>query len=147
VEEKVLNVFTDGGSRGNPGPAAAGVYITLLNEELFKGGKYLGETTNNIAEYQGLILAVNWVLANFEKHNVKVVSFTMDSELIVKQVKGEYKVKDEKLKELFTIVHDRLNQLKQKGVDYQFKHVLRHENKVADKVVNQILDNSSRGQF
>ncbi len=147
MDEKSLKVFTDGGSRGNPGPAAAGVFITLENEELFKGGKYLGETTNNIAEYQALILAVNWVFTNFAKHKVDAVVFTMDSELIVKQIKGEYKVKDEKLKQLYNLVIEKLNLLKDNQVNYQFKHVLRHENKVADKVVNEILDISSRGQF
>ncbi|MEK7526208.1 MAG: ribonuclease HI family protein [Patescibacteria group bacterium] len=147
MEEKVLKVFTDGGSRGNPGPAAAGVYITLGEQEVFKGGKYLGETTNNIAEYKALVLAVNWVLSNFSKHSVKEVLFTMDSELIVKQIKGEYKVKDEKLKEHYIFVNEKLSQLKLSGVNYQFRHVKRHENKVADKVVNQILDKSSRGQI
>lgn len=142
--EKILKVFTDGGSRGNPGPAAAGIVILLDNEELFKGGKFLGETTNNIAEYKALILAINWVLQNLESIKVSGIEFTLDSELIVKQLKGEYKVKDEKMKELFGIVQTKLSSL---NISYSFRHVKREENKIADKLVNAVLDSSSRGQL
>lgn len=133
----VLSIFTDGGSRGNPGPAAAGVYITRGETELFKGGKYLGNTTNNIAEYNALILAINWIIAHKDKHTFSEVIFTLDSELIVKQLKGEYKVKDEKMKELYNIVQQKLSTI---NIDYSFKHVKREQNKIADKLVNAILD-------
>ena len=137
MEEKVLKIFTDGGSRGNPGPAAAGIIITQGDRELFKGGKYLGIVTNNIAEYKGVLLALNWLIANKTSLRFSEVIIVMDSELIVKQIRGEYKVKDEKLKTLHTEALAKLNQLK---IPYSFQHVLRDKNKIADKIVNQVLD-------
>jgi ribonuclease HI len=132
-----LTVNTDGGSRGNPGPAAAGILIQLDGQELFSGGKYLGETTNNIAEYKALILALNWILQKGSSYVFDEVEFILDSELIVKQLKGEYKVKDEKMKEMYQTVQGKLVQLKS---PHSFKHDLREHNKVADKNVNAILD-------
>ncbi|MBX4206108.1 ribonuclease HI family protein [Candidatus Microgenomates bacterium] len=141
MEEKILKVFTDGGSRGNPGPAACGIHILLDDKELFRGGKYLGVKTNNIAEYSGLIIAINWVITNFQKYKFSKVLFTMDSELIIKQIKGEYKVKDIKMKELYAVAKEKLQDL---DTEYQFKHTLRSGNKIADKIVNDILDETSR---
>ena len=133
-----LIINTDGGSRGNPGPAAAGILIRLDSKKLFSGGKYLGEATNNIAEYKALILAINWVLEHKKKIVFDEIQFLLDSELIVKQMTGDYKVKDEKMKELFSIATSKLSKLE---TPFNFKHVKREKNTVADGLVNAILDN------
>lgn len=121
-------VFSDGASRGNPGPAGAGYIIydasgTAVEEKAFP----LGVTTNNIAEYTAAIKAARAVAAL----NPDRVSFHLDSELIVKQVKGEYRVKDEKLKILFLELKSVLDNLK-----YDIAHVPRELNKEADRLSN-----------
>ncbi len=121
-------VFSDGASRGNPGLAGAGYVIydksgNVVEEKAIP----LGIVTNNIAEYTAILEAAKAVsLLKPEK-----VFFKLDSELVVKQVKGEYRVKDEKLKPLFQELKDVLNSL-----SYEITHVRREENKVADKLSN-----------
>ncbi len=130
---KRLFLSTDGGARGNPGPAAAGyVLYNQAGEIQFAGGKYLGENTNNVAEYTALILGLQKAL---ELGATEVV-VKMDSELIVKQMSGEYKIKQPHLQELAHQVKDLLQQLD----FYEIKHVLRHLNKAADQQVNRAID-------
>ena len=96
-----LKIYSDGGARGNPGPAAIGVVICGANGDiLYEHSDLIGDATNNIAEYLALIAAIEIAKQFSPKH----VSFCLDSELVVKQLNGEYKVKDEKMKELFSIV-------------------------------------------
>lgn len=132
---KKLITYTDGGSRNNPGPAACGIVIQNEKEEIiFTASKYLGTATNNQAEYGALITAL-------EKANELIggggeVICHLDSELVVKQLKREYKVKDDKMKNLFAQVCKLcLNFDKVK-----FIHVRREKNKLADKLVNEELD-------
>ncbi|MDP2587828.1 MAG: ribonuclease HI family protein [bacterium] len=126
-------VFTDGGARGNPGPAALGVAIYEPNGTLIDTyGEYLGEQTNNYAEYSALVYA----LKQAKKLGAKKVTCKMDSELIVKQLAGEYRVRNEGLIPLFADV-------KKFACDFEeisFSHVRREYNKMADKMVNSILD-------
>ncbi|MBU0976703.1 MAG: ribonuclease HI family protein [Patescibacteria group bacterium] len=132
--ERKVKVYTDGGARGNPGPAAAGVVI--FDEEgrlLAIDAKYLGETTNNQAEYQALELALELLQ---KKDISRDITCYLDSELIVKQLNGEYKVKNSDI----AIVKKRIDSLSEFFENIEFIHIRREENKFADKLVNVILD-------
>ena len=142
----MIKVFTDGGSRGNPGPAASAFVVFDNSKILAKEGKFLGNTTNNIAEYNALLLAVEWLDKNKLTENIK---FFLDSELIVKQLNKTYKIKNKNLKIIFL----RINKLLDEGFEgSSFIHVPRGQNKLADELVNKILDENmkisrSRGTF
>ncbi|SRR6056297_729270 len=137
MEKNKIKINTDGGARGNPGPAAIGVVINLNNEEKTYS-KPIGETTNNVAEYQAIIFSLKKLkklIGKKESKSRKVVINT-DSELITKQINHEYKIKNEGLKEYFIELWNLM-------LDFQnvtIKHVKREENKEADKLVNQALD-------
>lgn len=124
-------LHSDGGARGNPGPAGIGA-VLKLGEEQFLFKKYIGETTNNQAEYQALILG----LEKAHEHGATDVDCFLDSELVVKQLRREYKVKDKDLATQFVRVWNLLRNFKQ----VTFNHVPRAENKLADKLVNEVLD-------
>ncbi|HET7099486.1 MAG TPA: ribonuclease HI family protein [Patescibacteria group bacterium] len=136
MNDNSLVIHTDGGSRGNPGPAASAFVVENNGKKIFEGSKYLGKTTNNVAEYQGVIIALDWLLSSKEI-NVSSITFILDSELIVKQINGSYKVKDENLKKLYIEVKSLIGKIDQKII---FKNVLRNENKEADFLVNMELD-------
>jgi probable phosphoglycerate mutase len=126
-------LFTDGGARGNPGPAAYGFVLeaddgTVLAAE----GKAIGRATNNVAEYRGLIAGLERAL-ELGLANVTVVS---DSELVVKQMRGEYRVKNEALRDL----RDEVERLASKLGRVQYTNVRRAENELADRLVNEALD-------
>ncbi len=131
-----ITVHTDGGARGNPGPAASACVIEEFGELLYEGSLYLGETTNNVAEYKGVIIALDW-LGGYSGLANKNILFILDSELVVKQIKGLYKVRDEKLFVFHKQILEKIKNLKN-FVD--FKNVPRKENKRADFLVNQELD-------
>lgn len=127
------SLYTDGGSRGNPGPAAYG--CALYDEEgnlVDIDAAYLGTKTNNQAEYKGIIAGLQ--LAH--QDGVTDIKCYLDSELIVKQVKGEYKVKNGNIKPLY----EKLMAILEKFESFSFEHVYRDKNKVADKLANLILD-------
>lgn len=129
-----LTLYTDGASRGNPGEAGAGyVIFDSHGREVFAHGKYLGQCTNNMAEYQALILG----LAAAKKQGTRQLSVYLDSELIVKQLKGEYRVKDEKLKPFFAQVQ----RLRQDFTAFRVAHVPRKQNQRADQLANEAIDN------
>lgn len=128
-----ITFFTDGGARGNPGPAAAGAYSPELGE--FK--RYLGVATNNQAEYTAIILALEAARTYQQKHpELTVVQFFMDSELAVKQLNREYKVRDATLQKLFVRVWNAMQHFK----TVTFQHVRREYNKEADRLVNEAID-------
>ncbi|MFA6475201.1 MAG: ribonuclease HI family protein [Patescibacteria group bacterium] len=128
-----ITFFTDGGARGNPGPAASGAYSPELGE--FK--KYLGHATNNQAEYTAIILALEAAVAYQQDHpQLQEIKFFMDSELAVKQLKREYKVKNPELQKLFLKVWN----LTTKFHKVTFTHVRREYNKDADRLVNEAID-------
>lgn len=129
-----LKIFADGGARGNPGPAAAGFVITNANDETLESdGVYLGETTNNQAEYQAVKLA----LERAAKYSPTEINFYLDSELVVKQLNGQYKVKNAALKPRVEEIKMLINTFPK----VSFSHVFRAQNKLADKQVNIALDN------
>ena len=131
-----LIAYTDGGSRGNPGPAAAAAVLYSEDGSKLVGvSEYLGETTNNQAEYVGAILA----LKKAEALGADEVDVYMDSELVVRQLKGEYKVKNADLARRFLEVHH----LRAKFKRTIFRHVVRERNKAADALVNKTLDEYS----
>lgn len=124
-------LHTDGGARGNPGPAGIGAVLeTNGAKKSFK--KYIGEATNNQAEYQALILG----LEEAKKLGVEEVECLLDSELVVKQLNREYKVKNEGIAPLFVKVWNLAQQFKK----VTFKHIFREDNKEADQLVNEAID-------
>lgn len=134
MDGQKIKVFCDGGSRGNPGPAAAGVAVTTLDDQVIAVyHEYLGIQTNNYAEYSALILALK------QLHNPQQeVLFYLDSMLVVQQIKGLYKVKNANIRPLY----EQVMQLIQ-GRNVQFQHVPRAENTLADEQVNICLDNNT----
>lgn len=132
-----LSIYSDGGARGNPGPAAAAFVVLNENQDvLHKEAKYLGDKTNNYAEYQGVLLALNWLVENGSKIN-EDINFFMDSELVVKQINGLYKVKEPTLQTLHQTVKSLLLKIK---VKVFFQNILREKNKLADSLVNEEMD-------
>ena len=128
-----LTIYSDGGARGNPGPAAAGVVVKNENGKIVAGfGKYLGEQTNNHAEYMALILG----LKKAQELGATEVDCIMDSELVTKQMKREYKVREPNLQKLFIEAYNASANFKK----VNYKHVLRENNKEADRFVNDTLD-------
>jgi formyltetrahydrofolate-dependent phosphoribosylglycinamide formyltransferase len=128
-----ITIFTDGGSRGNPGPAAGAFVLFDENKtQLLAEAKFLPHATNNIAEYTGLLTALEKAFSLGAK-NVKIYS---DSELMVKQINGDYKVKNEGLRELYEQCFEWLTKFK----GWQISHIYREKNTHADKLVNKSLD-------
>lgn len=130
-----MQLFTDGGARGNPGPGAAGAVIfdekgTLVAEK----GLFLGTCTNNEAEYLALKLGIDLAIEN----KIDELNCNLDSELVVKQLNGQYKVKNERLEVLFKEV----KLLVVKFSKITFTHIPRTKNKHADQIVNTVLDST-----
>jgi ribonuclease HI len=123
----------DGGSRGNPGPAAYGVVIRDGSGELVaKLKKYIGRMSNNVAEYYGLIAALDYA----QSHKIRALRIESDSELLVKQMRGQYKVKSEDLRPLF----ERAKKMSQGFDSFRIDHVYREQNREADALANEALD-------
>jgi ribonuclease HI len=128
-----LVAHIDGGARGNPGPAGYGVVIKdQSGRKVAALSEYLGHQTNNFAEYQGLIAALEYALA----HGPKTLKVISDSELLVRQIKGIYKVKNAVLKDL----HARAKQLIAQLEWFSIDHALREHNRQADELANQAMD-------
>jgi ribonuclease HI len=126
----------DGGSRGNPGPASYGVVIRdPKGEVVARLKKYIGRMTNNVAEYYGLIAALDWAQSN----EVRALRIESDSELLVKQMRGQYKVKSEDLKPLFELA----KKMSQTFSSFRIDHVYREQNAEADALANEALDEVS----
>ena len=128
-----LIAYTDGGARGNPGPAGYGVVIKDETARKVSGlSEYLGHQTNNFAEYQGLIAALEYAI----EHGPKALKVISDSELLVKQIKGIYKVKNPTLQDL----HARAKQLIAQLDWFSIGHALREHNQEADHLANDAMD-------
>ncbi len=133
---KKISIYSDGGSRGNPGPAAAAfVAKSQNNKRIGQENIFLGKTTNNVAEYNGVLLAWHWL----DKLQAKPqrVDFYIDSQLVVKQLNGEYKIKSNHLQTLVMKIK-RLE--KQANFDIYYHHVRREKNTEADSLLNEALD-------
>lgn len=128
-------VYTDGGSRGNPGPGASGVFIVYENGKTKEYSQFLGEVTNNQAEYNGAIFG----LQKARQLGFKDIELRIDSELIGKQLLGKYKIKDENLQPLFIKAWNLLLDFNKVDI----KIIPREQNKAADRLVNKELDSKS----
>ncbi len=126
-----LHIYCDGGSRGNPGPSAAAAVLLDGETVLETVAEYMGITTNNQAEYR----AVELGLLALRKRGVSEADFFLDSQLIVRQLNGQYKVKEPGMRQRFLAVQKLLI-----GLDITFSHVYREDNKLADAAVNICLD-------
>ena len=136
MSPKRLFIYADGGARGNPGPAGAGAYLENEGgQAVARIYKYLGETTNNVAEYSALIFG----LKEAQRQQAEEITVRMDSQLVVKQISGEYRVKEPTLQKLHAQVQDLLASFKRCQVEY----IPRAENSEADKLANLAMD---RGQ-
>jgi ribonuclease HI len=128
-----LRVHVDGGARGNPGPAAIAAVVTAPDGEVLEEGRELiGEATNNVAEYRALLLGID----RARKLGASELELVGDSELVVRQVRGEYKVKDPGLKPLHAQVMEALESFE----EWSIRHVRREHNADADALVNEALD-------
>jgi ribonuclease HI len=131
--DKPWLLMVDGAARGNPGEAGCGAVILDAQGGVVQElSRYLGRTTNNVAEYEGLLMGLKALLELGPKHIV----VQSDSQLMVRQLNGEYRVKDEKLKALFDQAVDLLRQF----ASYRILHVRREMNKLADRLANQGVD-------
>lgn len=138
MKDKII-VFTDGGARGNPGPAAVGVVIKDEKGRIIKSyGEAVGEKTNNEAEYEAVIFALQKIKALLGKEKVKKIEVmvNLDSQLAASQLNGAYKIEEEKLFPLFIKIHN----LKTDFGEVKFKYIPREKNREADKLLNQALD-------
>jgi ribonuclease HI len=128
-----VTAFCDGGSRGNPGPAGFGVYVEGPDgEKLAELSEFIGRTTNNVAEYSALLAALDWALKS-GRRRLRVVG---DSELLVKQMLGRYKVASPDLRPLYEEAKRRVAQLEM----FRIEHVLRGKNQKADRLANLAMD-------
>jgi ribonuclease HI len=126
----------DGGSRGNPGPASYGVVIRdPRGQVVAKLKKYIGRSTNNVAEYYGLIAALDYA----QQHGIRALHVQSDSELLVRQMRGQYKVKSPELRPLF----ERARKMAQTFASFKIEHVYREQNAEADALANEALDETS----
>src|SRR5579859_6820342 len=126
----------DGGSRGNPGPASYGVVVRDPRGEIMATlKKYIGRTTNNVAEYYGLIAALDYA----QSHGIRALRVESDSELLVQQMRGRYKVKSADLRPLF----ERAKKMSQTFASFKIDHVYRDQNAEADTLANEALDEIS----
>jgi ribonuclease HI len=126
----------DGGSRGNPGPASYGVVIRDPRGEIVaKLKKYIGRMTNNVAEYYGLIAALDYA----QSHGISALRVESDSELLVRQMRGQYKVKSAELRPLF----ERARKMSHAFASFKIEHVYREQNAEADALANEALDETS----
>jgi ribonuclease HI len=143
---KKIIIYTDGGSRGNPGKSAIGVIFCNEKEQVIKKyGEYIGDKlTNNEAEYMAVIFALKKFKTLFGKMLVENTDLEIraDSEFLVKQINGEYKILDEKIQKLFIETWN----LKLDFKSIKFKHILRAKNKEADRLVNEMLDAQAKEQ-
>lgn len=133
----MIQVFCDGGSRGNPGPASYGFVVCQNGRIIKEGAGYIGIATNNFAEYTALIQALIWLSHSFAGQDL---DFFLDSQLVVMQASGKYKVKNAKIRELLV----NIRQLETGFGQICYHHIERSQNKHADRLVNLALDNNTK---
>jgi len=136
-----LNIYTDGGARGNPGPAAIGVVIkNKQNKLIHQFGRLIGKATNNVAEYKALIAALEWLITNKPKFTTDpLCHFYLDSALVVNQLNGLWKIKKPHLRQLIINIRQLEGSL---GYPIQYTVIPRQKNIQADTLLNQALDNA-----
>ena len=143
--EKIV-IYADGGSRGNPGPAGAGVAITDAKGNIVKGySGFLGIKTNNEAEYEAVIFGLQKIKALLGKEKVKntEIEIRLDSQLIARQLNGEYKIEEERLFPLFI----KIRNLKMDFGPIKFTEIPREQNKEADRLANEAMDGNTSSKI
>lgn len=134
----ILAIYTDGGSRGNPGPSAIGAIFYKGNSKISEYGEFIGDATNNEAEYKALIMA----LLKAKALKAQTIRCFLDSELVVKHLNRQYRIKDEKIIPLFIKIWNLMFDFEK----VTFSHIPREKNKEADTLVNKILDRETKQQ-
>lgn len=134
----MIKVFCDGGSRGNPGHCAFGFVVYREDKIIKEGSGYLGIETNNFAEYTALIKALTWIAAHLPEERLEV---SMDSQLVVSQLTGLFKIKNPKIQ----VLAARVKFLEREVGTISYRHILRGQNKEADRLVNIALDKHQYG--
>ena len=138
-----INIWSDGGARGNPGPAGIGFVIKdNIDKIILDHHEYIGKATNNIAEYKAVLSAVTSLnqfihQKNLDTSHINIINIFLDSLLVVKQLSGEYKIKNP---DLFALATQILNITHQNKLPIKYSHIPRHRNTQADALVNQALD-------
>lgn len=132
-KSKSVELFVDGGSRGNPGPAGGGFVAYLGGKEILRGSEFYGHKTNNQAEYLALRTALRELFGTNPEYGIHCF---MDSQLVVEQMNGNYKVKNEALRPLYSEVQRIIGQFP----TFKIEHILREKNKVADEMANEAMD-------
>lgn len=135
---KTISIHTDGGARGNPGPAAIGVYIEQDGKPLIQIGKRIGDATNNFAEYSAILEALSWVERNKPTLEFSEIQFFMDSELAYSQLSGLYKIKNEDIRNFIFKIREKEAAI---GTPITYFRIEREKNNKADSLVNMALDN------
>jgi len=134
--EKEIKVFTDGASRGNPGKSGIGIVIRDASDKILSTHKeFIGEESNNSAEYKALIKSIDIIKSL--KQNFSIIQFFSDSELIVRQISGKYKIKNQNLIKLSLDFWKSINGLNKK---FKINHIPRDKNTLADKLANEAID-------
>jgi len=136
----ILSVYADGGSRGNPGPSGIGVVVKNKKGVIFQLSRYIGRATNNEAEYQGLLAALDWLLANASRGQFEKIDFYLDSKLLVNQMAGKFRVKAANLKKFYFSAKEKERQL---GIKIDYHAIPRERNTQADALANEAMDQSS----
>lgn len=134
---KSYTITADGGSRGNPGPAASAFVVWRGDKPVFQFAHYIGETTNNQAEYQAVLLSLEWLYVQPQLPDY--ITWQLDSQLVAKQLAGLWQIKDYHIKQLKTQCVNLLDALLPLG-SYEFIHIPREDNTHADALVNKCLD-------
>jgi ribonuclease HI len=138
----LYEIFSDGGSRGNPGPGASAFIVYKDRRIIFQHGYFLKMTTNNIAEYFAVCMAVAWLNKNTESISSREVYFYMDSELVVKQLNGLFKIKNSKLRTIYEKI--KVLEKKMGEIKIYFHHIPREKNSTADELVNKTVDENTQ---
>lgn len=138
--EKVIKIYCDGGARGNPGPSASAFVVIKDGKIVYKSSKYLGIRTNNFAEYTAVIMGLSWLSKDFSFCEEGKIKFILDSQLVVRQLRGEYRVKSESLRKLFKLVILYREKIPK---EIFFIYTSRTNNRMSDRLVNQELDTKS----
>jgi ribonuclease HI len=137
-----IKIYSDGGARGNPGPAGIGFIVFKNDQEIFSHSAFLGNSTNNIAEHKAIMLALKYLLES--KIQADQIECFLDSELVVKQLRGEYKIKNNNLLIIAQKTFLILDKLSQSGCGQViFTHIPREKNSQADALANQAMDSGT----
>lgn len=136
MDQATVDIYCDGGARGNPGPAASAFVVkNQSGQVVFQRGFFLGTTTNNQAEYHAVAAALDWL-----RHQPQITraQFFLDSQLVVNQLRGVYKIKDRILQQKSAVIKKMMGEMAQKNINFSF--INRGKNFLADRLVNQTLD-------